>query len=136
MLIRPMEKSETPQLVQWLYVHKDVNQVNFDVFRRNQVRIWVAEDENGIVAFFPIQSVYMYDALAPRPNVETERLRAAAHAMEEYLDSLSQEENVSKILVQPNNQSFSNFLQKRLGYSDTHPTLERHFKYQSEYKCV
>ena len=130
--IREMLSSETPQLVQWLYAHKDVNQVNFETFRKNQVRVYVAEDETGILAFIPIQFVYRYDALAPLPGISSLRLAKACEAMTEFIKNKASEENIGEIWVQPSDIQFSKFLQ-HLGYAPiTQETLCMHFNMKSE----
>ena len=125
--IREMRPEETPLLVKWLYAHRDVNHVDLEPFRRNQVRVYVAEDETGILCFIPVQAVYMYDALAPRPDLGAPRTAKVCAAITEHLKGLAAVENVSNILVRPNDAKFSHFLQG-LGYEETtRETLQMNF---------
>jgi hypothetical protein len=131
--IREMEKSEIPLLVRWLYRHKDVNQFNLEPFRQNRVRIYVAEDTSGILCFIPIQFVYMYDALAPRPGLAAFRLAKVFQAMSEHLMKEAERENIGQVLAQPNDDKFSAFLQEEIGYKlITRETLQLLFSDQKQ----
>lgn len=123
--IREMKISETPLFVEWLYAHKNINHFNPKPFRNNQVRIYVAEDESGILCFIPLQFVYMYDALAPRPNLAAFRLAKVFQKMSEHLMQEAARENISQVLVQPSDSQFSEFLQNEIGYKPvTQETLQ------------
>lgn len=114
--IREMKSSETPLFVEWLYAHRDVNHFNPEPFRKNQVRIYVAEDESGILCFIPLQFVYMYDALAPRPNLAAFRLAKVFQKMSEHLMQVAAQENIRQVFVQPSDAKFSEFLKEEIGY--------------------
>lgn len=123
--IREMDAAEMPLFVEWLYAHREVNRFNPEPFRKNQVRIYVAEDESGILCFIPIQFVYMYDALAPRPNLAAFRLARVFQKMSEHLMQEAARENISQVLVQPSDTKFSEFLQTEIGYKPvTQETLQ------------
>lgn len=113
--IREMDKSEVPLLIKWLCAHRDVNLVDLEPFRRNQVRIYVAEDETGVLCFIPIQMYYSFDALAPRPDLAGFRLARVCEKMTEHLKTQAKEENISTAILQPSDATFSEFLQT-LGY--------------------
>jgi hypothetical protein len=136
--IREMLPSETPLLVKWLYAHKDVNQVDLEVFRRGQVRIFVAEKDEKIVYFMPIKSVYWFEAGAPNPEATPSEIGQAFSAMNDFLIARAREENVSTVFVQPSDEKFSNFVQTHFNYEPvTRPTLEFNFNAAQETaKCV
>ena len=136
--IREMKASETPLLIEWLYVHKDVNQVDFEHFRRNQVKVYVAEDSHGIICFIPIRLVYMFDAIAPQPNLETNKFALVCKAMMEELENVAKEMNVPEVWVQPSDDKFSMFLKKHFGFIKvTRNTLVKSFNEpQESAKCV
>jgi hypothetical protein len=131
--IREMRADETPLLVKWLYKHRETNLVDLEVFRKNQVRIFVAEDEEGVICFIPIQAIYMYDALAPRPDIKPEQLASAFANMNTFLWKLAREENVGKVLVQPSDKKFSEFIQRHFDFVPViRETLELNFNEVSE----
>lgn len=113
--IREMTKEETPLLIKWLYERRKVNLVNLEPFRKNQVRIYVASDETGILAFIPIQFVYRYDALATRPGLPSISVSKVCQEMTKFIKEKAEEENIGEIWVQPSDETFSEFLQN-LGY--------------------
>ena len=126
--IREMNPSETPTLVRWLYEHRDTNLVDLEPFRRNQVRVYVAEDSTGILCFIPIQMYYSFDALAPRPDLAAFRMSKVCEKMTEHLKAQAQKENISTVILQPSDAKFSKFLQDELGYDlVTRETLQMKF---------
>jgi hypothetical protein len=113
--IREMKPEEAPLLVKWLYEHRQVNLVDFEPFRKNQVQIYVAEDKTGILCFIPIMHVYKFDALAPQPELAPFRLAKVCEEMIGFMKEKAAKENVPSIWVQPSDAHFSEFLQER-GY--------------------
>jgi hypothetical protein len=134
--IREMDKSETPLLVRWLYLHKETNLVDFEPFRRNQVRIYVAEDPTGILCFIPVRCDFHYDAIGPRPDLADFRLARAFQAMNEFLVRQAKEDNVGKIVAEPSDTRFSAFLQNELGFKEnTRTVLEFNVNKMETAKC-
>lgn len=128
--VREMAKEEAPLLVKYLYEHRKTNQVDLSPFRANQVRVYVAEDNTGILAFFPIQYIYMYGALAPQPGLEPFRLARACAAITEHLKKQAVRENISTVVLLPSDARFSAFLQNELGYEPvSRETLQMKFNY-------
>lgn len=123
--IREMRPDETPQFAKWLYEHRDTSKPDTEVFRQNKAQIMVAEDDAGIIAFIPFVRAYRMDALAPKPDVDSERLKSAFFAMAEYLEEKADEENVVETLVQPNDTLFANFLKNRMNYKPFVPEVLR-----------
>jgi hypothetical protein len=136
--IREMTEDETPLLVRWLYKHRETNLVDLEPFRKNQVKVFVAEDEFGVICFIPIRAIYLFDALAPNPGAGEAELAMAFKAMQEYLIEDAKEHNVSKALVQPSDAKFSKFIQKHFNYSPiVRETLEFNFnEVQEPAKCA
>lgn len=120
-----MLPSETSQFAKWLYDHSDVSQPDTEIFRQNKAQIMVAEDDNGIICFIPFVRVYRLDALAPQPDVESERLKSAFFAMAEYLEEKAADEDVVETQIQPNNNLFANFLKNRMNYEPFVPEILR-----------
>src|SRR5271154_3094378 len=114
--IREMRSDETPLLVRWLYEYRKTNLVDMEPFRKNQMRIFVAEQGSEIVCFIPVRMVYWYDALAPNPEVDNGRLASAFSAMHDYLLQDAKENNVGKAYVQPNDAKFSEFIQQHFDF--------------------
>lgn len=115
--IREMKPDETPLLVKWLYEHRKVNFVDLEPYRRNQVQVYVAEDETGILAFIPIVYVYKFDALGPRPGLAAFRLARIFEEMNKFMKDKAAKDNIGLALVQPSDAAFSEFLQSDLiGY--------------------
>jgi hypothetical protein len=136
--IREMEKSEIPIMQRWVYEHRAVNQVDWEVFRRGQVRIYAAENEFGVICYIPVRIDYHFDALGPRPGVASSDLASAFAAMNEFLDRQAKEAKViSRIWVQPSDGKFSKFIQKHFGYKlVTRETLEKNLnEVQESAKC-
>jgi hypothetical protein len=125
--IREMRADETPLLVRWLYEYRETNLVDLTPFRKNQVRVYVAEKPDGPVYFFPVRFDYHFDAGAPRPGVSSFELAQAFSAMNEFMKGLAATENVGNAFVEPSDARFSAFLQK-LGYQPvTRETLQMKF---------
>lgn len=135
--IREMLPDETPTLVRWLYKHRETNLVDLEPFRKNQVKVFVAYDEVGIICFIPIRAIYLFDALAPNPGAGETELALAFKAMQQYLIEDAKEYNVSKALVQPSDPKFSKFIQRHFAYTPvTRETLEFNFnEVQEPAKC-
>jgi hypothetical protein len=120
-----MQNSEKPLLAKWLWAHKNVNRVDSEIFRKQQVRLYAVEDEDGIICFIPVAWIYRLDALAPQPGVDSERLKKAFYAMNDFLWNQAQAENVCEVLVQPNDERFARFLKNRLGFESFVPEVLR-----------
>jgi hypothetical protein len=133
--VREMTKEETPLLAKWLYAHRDVNRVDLEPFRRNQVKIYVMEDETGIICFIPSSTVILLGALAPRPGVESDRLKSAFYAMDEFLAAKAREDNIQMTLVQPNDTNFAAFLKNKLKFDSFVPEILYLNYNQESVKC-
>jgi hypothetical protein len=136
--IREMRSSETLLLKSWLFQHRETNLVDMEPFVKGQVRVFVAEQDDEIVAFIPVRAVFWYDALAPNPDADPQQLASAFSAMHDYLINEAKEKNVSKVYVQPNDAKFSEFIQQHFDFSPvSHQTLEFNFNKVAEpAKCV
>lgn len=137
--IREMLPSEVPLLVKWLYEHKNISQLDLEPFRKNQVQIYVAEDETGILCFIPIMYVYKFDAIGPRPDLASFRLGRVFKKMTDFIKEKAAQENIGAILLQPSDSKFSEFLKTdSLGYETlTRETLFMDFNKKTEStKCA
>jgi hypothetical protein len=136
--IREIRSDETAQFVQWLYEHSSVSRPDTEIFRQGKARVMVAEDENGVIAYIPFVRAYRMDALAPQPDVDSERLKSAFYAMAEYLEEKADDEDVVETLVQPNDNLFANFLKNRMNYEPFMPEVLRikYIKSQESSKCA
>ena len=125
--VREVTREEIPQMVEWLYAHKQINQLDIQPFRDNQCRIFVVEDQTGILCFIPVQYLYLYGALAPRPDLAPFRMERVCEEMTRHIKKLAKEENIGAIIVQPSDNQFSKCLQN-LGYGPiTQETLSMKF---------
>lgn len=137
--IREMLPSETPLLVKWLYEHREVSQLDLEPFRKNQVQIYVAEDETGILCFIPVMYVYKFDAIGPRPALASFRLGRVFKEMTEFMEKKAAKDNIGLVLLQPSDEKFSEFLKTEdLGYEQlSKDTLFMDFNKKSETtKCA
>ena len=107
-----MRADETPLFVRWLYEHKDVNLFDATPFRKNQVKIYVAEDESGILNFIPVHLVFHFGSLAPRPDLEPYKQVKCFQAMQEYMLAEAQKNNMSYMFVVPSDVQFADFLEE------------------------
>ena len=136
--IREMTADETPLLLKWLYEHRKVTQLDLEVYRKNQVQVYVAEDETGILCFIPIQFLYKFDAIGPRPALAAFRLARTFQAMTEFMKDKAAKENIGAVLLQPSDAAFSEFLQSdTLGYERLErETLVMDYNRKSEKACA
>ena len=130
--VREAVREDIPQMVEWLYAHKTVNEMDLQPFRDNQCRIFVVEDQTGILCYVPVQYLYMFGALAPRPDLAPFRLAKVCSAMTEHLRKQAVAENISTVILQPSDAKFSGFLQSELGYKlVTRETLQMKFDFSN-----
>jgi hypothetical protein len=110
--IREMLPSETPLFVQWLYANREKNLFDAEPFRRNQVKIYVAENDTEILNFFPVHITFLLGANAPKPDMASITQTRCILAFREFMIKKCKELNVSDFYVQPSDVHYADVLTK------------------------
>jgi hypothetical protein len=82
--IRPYdEKRDKITLAEYLYANREKNRFDPEIFKRDQVKIYVAFDDSGVVGFIPVVNGNQVESLAFRPGLspitEAKALQAWQH---------------------------------------------------------
>ena len=82
--VRPAKAEDTQKFVDWSLENPN-NGFDPEVAKRSTTLVLAAYDKTGVLAYQPVQQVFMLEALAPRPGED--KLRIAA-AMKEFTQAI------------------------------------------------
>jgi len=95
--IRPMK--DTPEekklLAEYLYANRKENRFDPELFQKNQVKVYVAYNDEGIQAFFPVRLSYTLESIATKPDLSPITHAKALVAMQTVLANKAAENNVA-----------------------------------------
>jgi hypothetical protein len=110
--IREMRPDETPLFITWLYANRGTNKFDPEPFRKNQVKIYVAENETGILNFFPVHLVFLFGANSPKPDMAPITQTRCILAFKNFMIEKCKELNISDMYVQPSDVHYADVLSK------------------------
>ena len=120
--IRELRPDETPLFVKWLYANREINKFDPEPFRRNQVKIYVAENDTEILNFFPVHITFLLGANSPKPDMAPITQTRCILAFREFMIKKCHELNVSDFYVQPSDVHYADVL-KKMGCETAPETL-------------
>jgi hypothetical protein len=97
--VRPMNDTpeERKMLAEFLYRCREQNRFDPSIFTKNQVKVFVAYDQEGIVGFIPVRLSYKLESLSWRADVSPVTQSKALLAVQQVLGCKAAENNIPDV---------------------------------------
>lgn len=114
---RLMKPEEKTLLAKWLYENRHKNNFDPTPFLKDQVTVYVAYDSTGILFFLPVRTIWIWDSLAPRPDLPETKSAQCLKALQQLLVFEASQNNVGEFFFKASEESVPAFA-KNYGWDE------------------